>query len=162
MPRIVAGLALYNVLQMVTFNVLCYLIKLNIINAYKHTQAEDFTMLDIKPKIAMLNGKKIKLFKVTHIRRSLFGSSPERRSPMVGTFDEQHQWHSYTLETGRSYQHEKGNKKIGVPKNIKSLITNLNKAKNNSASNGYSPSSYELEEVTDDDVAKYIEEHSQQ
>ncbi len=115
-------------------------------------------MLDIKPKIVTVDGKKVKLFKVIHTRRSLMGRTPDRKSSLVGTFDEQHQWHSYTLETGRSYQHEKGNKQISVPKSIKSLVTNLNKALNNSAANGYSPSSYELGEVTDEDVTSYLKD----
>lgn len=52
---------------------------------------------------------------------------------------------SYTLEVGKSWQHEKGNKKINVnPKTIKSLITNLNNAKSNAAANGNSSEYYEL------------------
>ena len=49
----------------------------------------------------------------------------------------------YTLETGKSYEREKGNAKINLsPKNINSLVTNLNNAVNNSAANGYSSTSY--------------------
>ena len=52
---------------------------------------------------------------------------------------------SYTLECGWAYQHEKGNKKINrSPATIKSLITNLNNAVNNSAANGYAGINYEL------------------
>ena len=52
----------------------------------------------------------------------------------------------YTLECGQSYQHEKGNKKINTqPKTIKSLITNLNNAVNNSASNGWSDKHYSID-----------------
>lgn len=55
---------------------------------------------------------------------------------------------SYTLEVGKSWQHEKGNKKINLkPKTIKSLITNLNNAKSNAAANGCPSDYYEL--VTD-------------
>ncbi len=51
----------------------------------------------------------------------------------------------YTLECGKSYERERGNKKINCnPKSAKSLITNLNNAVNNSAANGYSQTSYEL------------------
>jgi hypothetical protein len=51
----------------------------------------------------------------------------------------------YTLECGKSYERERGNKKINCnPKSAKSLITNLNNAVNNSAANGYSQISYEL------------------
>lgn len=52
---------------------------------------------------------------------------------------------SYTLECGKSYERERGNKKINCnPKSAKSLVTNLNNAVNNSAANGYSQKSYEL------------------
>lgn len=55
---------------------------------------------------------------------------------------------SYTLEVGKSWQHEKGNKKINLkPKTIKSLIANLNNAKSNTAANGCPSDYYEL--VTD-------------
>lgn len=57
---------------------------------------------------------------------------------LTGTVAELTQKFSYTLECGASYQHEKGNKKINrTPKGIKSLISNLNNAVNNSAANGY-------------------------
>ena len=53
------------------------------------------------------------------------------------TIAEAVKYYGYTLECGESWQHEKGNKKINRnPKTIKSLITNLNKASNNSARNG--------------------------
>lgn len=52
---------------------------------------------------------------------------------------------SYTLECGRSWQHEKGNKKINTnPKTIDSLITNLNNSARNSAANGNPNTFYEL------------------
>lgn len=48
----------------------------------------------------------------------------------------------YTLEVGASWEHEKGNHKINrKPKNIKSLVDNLNWSASNSAANG-SPSRY--------------------
>ena len=47
------------------------------------------------------------------------------------------EYYSYTLECGASYEHERGNKKINRnPKNIDSLIKNLNNAASNSAANG--------------------------
>jgi hypothetical protein len=53
------------------------------------------------------------------------------------TVEEAVEYFSYTLECGASWQHEKGNKKINrCPTTIKSLITNLNNAANNTASNG--------------------------
>jgi len=43
----------------------------------------------------------------------------------------------YTLLKGKSWEHERGNKKINCqPKTIASLITNLNNAENNAAANG--------------------------
>jgi hypothetical protein len=66
----------------------------------------------------------------------------------VGTLTELIKAYTYTLECGQSYEHEKGNKKINTnPQNIKSLVTNLNNASNNSTANGYSGVSYEFEEV---------------
>jgi hypothetical protein len=53
------------------------------------------------------------------------------------TIEEAVDYYSYTLECGYSWQHEKGNKKINLhPKTMKSLISNLNNATNNSARNG--------------------------
>jgi len=63
----------------------------------------------------------------------------------TGTLSELIEYYSYTLECGKDYEHEKGNRKINTnPKNINSLITNLNNASNNAASNGYSGTSFEL------------------
>lgn len=111
-------------------------------------------MIDIKPRIVIINDKPVKLHKVTNVRPSYNG--PDRRSSLVGTFEELHEWHSYTLETGRDYQHEKGNRKISIPKTFKSLVANLNKAKDNAAANGYSPSYYVLDKVTDEDIENYL------
>jgi hypothetical protein len=53
--------------------------------------------------------------------------------------------YKYTLECGKSYSHEKGNRKINMnPKTITSLVNNLNNAVNNSAANGYAGTTYEL------------------
>lgn len=47
------------------------------------------------------------------------------------------EYFGYTLETGKSYEHERGNRKINLrPTTIRSLITNLTNASTNSASNG--------------------------
>lgn len=52
---------------------------------------------------------------------------------------------AYTLECGKSYEHEKGNSKINCkPKTAASLVANLNKAVNNSAANGYAGKRYFL------------------
>lgn len=68
-----------------------------------------------------------------------------RTSDTTGTLAELIQKFSYTLEKGESYQKEKGNKKIDRnPKNIASLIKNLNNAEDNAAANGSSETSYSL------------------
>ena len=62
---------------------------------------------------------------------------------MVGTLEELVKAYSYTLECGASYSHEKGNAKINCnPKNIASLVKNLNNAVNNAAANGYAGKTY--------------------
>ena len=54
------------------------------------------------------------------------------------TIAEAVQYYGYTLEVGASWAHEKGNKKINrTPTTLKSLLTNLTNAGNNSARNGY-------------------------
>ena len=59
-----------------------------------------------------------------------------------GTLGELINYFSYTLQTGQSYEYEKGNKKINTnPKSIKSLVNNLNNAVTNAAANGC-PSEY--------------------
>ena len=66
-------------------------------------------------------------------------------STYTGTVQELVEKFSYTLDCGRSYEREKGNKKINTnPKSIKSLVSNLNNAVNNSAANGYSSTVYVL------------------
>jgi len=70
-----------------------------------------------------------------------------RTSEMSGTLVELIDKTKYTLETGKSYESEKGNKKINInPKTIKALITALNNSVNNSAANGYSTTSYSLKD----------------
>ena len=66
----------------------------------------------------------------------------------VGTLESLVKAYSYTLECGASYSHEKGNSKINCnPKNIAGLVSNLNKAVNNSAANGYAGKDYTFVEV---------------
>lgn len=67
----------------------------------------------------------------------------------TATLAEHIKYHSYTLECGASYQHEKGNKKINrSPRNAESLVKNLNNAINNSAANGHSETYYTLKSPT--------------
>lgn len=64
-----------------------------------------------------------------------------------GTIEELIKYFSYTLECGKSYEHEKGNKKINMnPKNGKSLVINLNKAELNRSLYGYQDTYYKLVE----------------
>ena len=54
--------------------------------------------------------------------------------------------HRYTLETGRSYESEPGNKKINMnPRSAKLLVDNLNKAETNAAANGCPSNHYVLD-----------------
>jgi hypothetical protein len=69
-------------------------------------------------------------------------------STFTGTVSELVDAFAYTLEVGASYSHEKGNSKINRnPTTAKGLISNLNKATNNAAANGYSGTRYELVEA---------------
>ena len=69
----------------------------------------------------------------------------ERRgsnTEVTGTIQYLTDYFRYTLETGQSWEHEKGNSKINInPKSGDALVRNLNNAKRNSAANG-APSEY--------------------
>ena len=74
-----------------------------------------------------------------------FSSSATRYYYQEGTLEELIRAYSYTLECGASWQHEKGRSKINEnPKSINALVSNLNKATNNSAANGYSGKYYQV------------------
>ena len=90
--------------------------------------------------------KAIKTFTVTCLTHR-----NNTKHSQVGTIDELVNAYSYTLECGASYAHEKGNAKINCnPKNIASLVKNLNNAVNNSAANGYAGKTYSfVENVAD-------------
>lgn len=65
----------------------------------------------------------------------------------------------YTLEVGESWQYEKGNHKINRnPKNVNSLVKNLQWAKDNAARNGYSGVYYTA--LTPEDLDKYDDENA--
>lgn len=62
-----------------------------------------------------------------------------------GTVDALTKYFGYTLEVGKSWEHEKGNHKINLsPKTGKSLVANLNYAASNRAANGVASESYAL------------------
>lgn len=91
--------------------------------------------------------KVVKRYKITDHYSPLFGGR-DREYTSEGTLEELIAYHKYTLETGKSYEHEKGNKKINLnPKTIQQLCDNLVKAKDNAARNGYGGHSYDWEEI---------------
>lgn len=72
----------------------------------------------------------------------------DREKIITGTLEELIDRYSYQLEVGACYQTGKGRKKINKhPTTIKSFITNLENARNNAQTNGYSGYSYSLVEV---------------
>jgi hypothetical protein len=86
-----------------------------------------------------------KTYRITETKSSYSGT---RTYTKEGTLEELIKAYSYTLECGQSWEHEKGNKKINrSPKSIKSLVTNIYNAKNNSAGNGYSGSNFSFDEI---------------
>jgi len=71
-----------------------------------------------------------------------------REHSITGTLEYLVDAYAYSLEVCASCQHEKGNKKINRnPKNIASLVNNLDSAKTNAAANGYSGVIYSFKEV---------------
>ena len=92
-----------------------------------------------------LNNKMKGLNEAVEKEYTIIKDRKNKSSEMTGTLEKLIADTAYTLETGASYQNEKGNKKINRnPKNIKALVTALNNAVNNSAANGYSETSYSL------------------
>lgn len=76
---------------------------------------------------------------------TIIRSHKGNESFISGTLSELIKNFTYKLDCGKSWEHEKGNKKINTnPKTISSLITNINNACDNSASNGYSSTRYSL------------------
>lgn len=86
--------------------------------------------------------KQPKTYTIKCTRFSYTGTS---ETTATGTIQELIEHYRYTLECGKCYENERGNKKINVePKTIKSLVTNLNNAANNAAANGNSGKQYTL------------------
>ena len=70
-----------------------------------------------------------------------------RNKEVTGDMEYLTDYFSYTLECGKAYEHEKGNKKINLkPKSGKALVTALNNAASNSAANGDPSTYYSLKE----------------
>ncbi len=85
------------------------------------------------------------IFTIECEKTGSMGRGTPSYSYQTGTLEELIKAYSYTLETGKSYEREKGNKKINTsPKNVKSLVDNLNNAVNNSAANGYAGKDYRI------------------
>jgi hypothetical protein len=88
-----------------------------------------------------------KVEKTFSIKKTRYSRNPSTPLVLTGTLGELIKKCAYTLECGASYSYEKGRSKINCqPKTIKSLITNLNNAVNNSAANGYAGVTYTLVE----------------
>ena len=87
-----------------------------------------------------------RVYAVNIVKRSSFGGE-ERTRTTSGTIPELLEYFGYTLEVGKSYEHERGRYKINMaPKNIKSLVDNLNKAASNGARNGAASTYYSMGE----------------
>lgn len=81
--------------------------------------------------------------KVYTIKHTRMTTGTERTQ--TGTLAELIDAYGYTLECGKAYECERGNAKINMsPKTVGSLVTNLNRAVNNSSSIGSANSFYEL------------------
>ena len=92
--------------------------------------------------------KSQKRYTITETKHSMSMSRPLREYKQTGTLEELKQAYKYTLECGKSYEHEKNGKKINTnPPTIQSLVKNLENAKNNSAANGYSGSYFSFVEA---------------
>ena len=70
-----------------------------------------------------------------------------RERSTSGTIAELLDYFGYTLEVGKSYEHEKGRYKINMnPTSIGQLVDALNKAQSNSAANGQASTHYSMNE----------------
>lgn len=68
-----------------------------------------------------------------------------RSYDFTGTLEKLIDKFSYTLEKGKAWERERGNRKINLaPKTARSLVNNLSNASNNAAANGYSGVTYEI------------------
>jgi hypothetical protein len=103
---------------------------------------------DTTGNVVLFESKTVKRYKITDSYSPLYGSGRDREYKQEGTLEELIKAYSYTLETGKSYERERGNKKINLnPKSIQALCDNLQKAKDNAARDGYSGHSYTWEEI---------------
>ena len=97
-----------------------------------------------KPVVDEATAEKTYVVNIT--RRRSFGGEEKTRTTS-GTISELLDYFGYTLEVGKAYEHERGRYKINMqPKNIKSLVDNLNKAASNGAANGAASTYYTVGE----------------
>ena len=86
-----------------------------------------------------------RVYTVDITRYRTFGDSSTRSTS--GTIPELLNYFGYTLEVGKSYEHERGRKKINMnPRTIQQLVDNLNKAASNAARNGAASTYYSVGE----------------
>jgi hypothetical protein len=81
-----------------------------------------------------------------------------RERSTSGTIAELLDYFGYTLEVGKSYEHEKGRYKINMnPTSIGQLVDALNKAQSNSAANGQASTHYSMNEGWESGPEEYEE-----
>lgn len=126
-------------------------------------------------KTIKAEGATDQVYTVEITRSRGMGSSTTRTTS--GTLAELIDYFGYTLEVGKSYEHERGRYKINMnPRNINQLVDSLNKAASNGAANGAastyysvgqsqvaegydSRDAYELEDPKHPDFVKNYEEY---
>ena len=77
--------------------------------------------------------KSVKVYQIEYTRISLRGNDHVHKTEYM-TLDGLKDYFGYDLECGKSWEHERGNYKIKLPadiKTVKSLITNLDHASHN-------------------------------
>ena len=83
------------------------------------------------------------MIKLYTLKKQTCSRGEYKVSTHTGTLIDLIEAFSYTLECGASYSWEKGNKKINShPTTFKGLISNLNKAVENSSANGCSNATF--------------------
>lgn len=100
-------------------------------------------LLSEEPKVK--TSKASKRYEISCQRYRSPNQNPTKTS---GTLEELIKAFSYSLETGKAYEREKGNAKINLkPANIDSLVKNLNLAIDNAAANGDGGRHYSFTEL---------------
>jgi hypothetical protein len=101
----------------------------------------------MKAKFVNEVAKEDRVYTIETSKDTMFGNAPTRYYYQTGTLAELIKAFSYTLEVGKSWEREKGNRKIDMnPKTVQKLVDNLYNASNNAAANGYSGKTYRVME----------------